>query len=764
MTTSRFTQVVSGAIFVFATAVGSVVANPDFNRDVAPILVKRCLECHSPHNFMGGLVLSERAQLLKGGDSGPAFSAEKSEKSLLLERVTAGEMPPEQRGESRKLPAAEIQILREWLAGGAKWPEGRTLDLYEATSDVRGGRDWWSLQPVIQPDVPAMPTASGNPIDAFIGHKLSTHRMHPAAPADRRTLIRRLYYDVLGFPPSFEQTEAFVSDKSADAWERQVNTLLDSPHYGERWGSYWLDLVRYAETCGYERDQDKPFAWKYRDWVVDSLNSDMPYNQFVMEQIAGDEIPDRTISSVTATGFLMLGTWNDEPNDNEDYKYDRLEDLVHVTSSAFLGLTVKCARCHDHKFDPIPQVDYYRIASAFWAGPIEARDRNLLGGPTTEELGTKDVLGWTDLSAAPQPLHVLKSGSRHTPMQVASPGPLTAIPALFADFKSPTEGAATSQRRLQLARWIVDPKHPLTARVMVNRLWQHHFGHGIVRSPNSFGFRGDLPTHPDLLNWLAADFVAGGWELKRMHRLILNSSTWQQSSAHPNHDEYSLQDSSNRLWWRAERRRLDAESLRDSMLSAAGEIDLRMGGAGFRPTISPDALEGLSRKESAWTASPPEEQRRRSIYIYTKRHLLPPLMTTFDFCDTTLPSAGRDVTTVAPQALALLNNTFSHDRSTALAKRIADMSPQPDEQIRMAWKFVLGREVTSDELALGVTHLKTQREQFGRNAGLSSDAGINRNKTDSPVSDGTSAAARELLPLASLCHVLLNSNEFIYVD
>ena len=758
MKTSRLMVAVSGASLWWAVAAGSSLASPDFNRDVAPILVKRCLECHSPHNAMGGLVLSERSLLLKGGDSGPAISLTTPEDSLLLERVSSGEMPPEQRGESRQLPADEIRILQEWLADEARWPAGRTLDLYEATNDVRGGRDWWSLQPVIRPEVPKSPATSGNPVDAFIGRKLAESGFQPAPPADRRTLIRRLYYDIIGLPPSFEQTEAFVEDKSPDAWQKMVETLLDSPHYGERWGRYWLDLVRYAETSGYERDQDKPFAWKYRDWVVNAFNVDMPYDQFVTQQLAGDEIPNRTTVSVTATGFLMLGTWNDEPNDNQDYKYDRLEDLVHVTSSAFLGLTVKCARCHDHTFDPIPQTDYYRIASVFWGGPIEARDRKLLGGPSAEELGVKDVLGWTDLTAQPKPLHVLKNGSRHTPMQVATPGPLTAIPALFADFKSPTEGATTSQRRLQLAQWIADPNHPLTARVLVNRLWQHHFGHGLVSSPNSFGFRGDLPTHPDLLDWLAADFVAGGWKLKRMHRLILNSATWQQASTHPSHEDYTQRDSSNRLWWRAERRRLDAEALRDSMLSASGEIDLRTGGESFRPTISPEALEGLSQKASAWTASPPEEQRRRSIYIYTKRHLLPPMMTTFDFCDTTLPSAARDVTTVAPQALALLNNTFSHDRSSSLAKRIAERSQTPVERVNLAWKFVLGREATAEEIALGMTHLQRQYRQFDDEpqTGSSAPASSDSNKDN--------AVTSELLALTSLCHVLLNSNEFIYVD
>ncbi len=657
---------------------------------------------------MGGLVLTTRSGLLTGGDGGSAVSVTNPADSLFLGRITAGEMPPEQRGQSRQLPADEIRILTEWVNEGSVWPDGRTLDLFETSSEVRAGRDWWSLQPVVRPPIPATVPGSQNPIDAFVTDTLAKRGFTPAPRADRRVLLRRLYYDLIGLPPTYEQTELFIADESANAWEKVVDSLLDSPHYGERWGRYWLDLVRYAETCGYERDQEKPFAWKYRDWVINAFNVDMPFDQFVIHQLAGDEIPNRDVNSVTATGFLMLGTWNDEPNDQQDYKYERLEDLVHTTSSAFLGLTVKCARCHDHKFDPIPQVDYYRIASAFWPGPIEPRDRKLVGGPSVDELGITEVLGWTDLTAAPLPLHVLKNGSRHTPLQVVKSAPLTAVPAMFHEFDAAPPGSGTTLRRLQLARWIASPDNPLTARVMVNRLWQHHFEHGLVQSPNSFGFRGAPPTHPELLDWLAVDFISGGWKLKRIHRLILNSETWMQSSLHPRHDEYSQTDSSNQFLWRANRRRLDAEALRDSLLMVSGQLDLRIGGESFRPTISAEALEGLSRKSSAWKASSPEAQRRRSIYIFMKRHLLPPLMTTFDLCDTTLPNAQRDVTTVAPQALALLNNAFSHDQSTTLARRIMLLATSSRERAFLAWRFALGRDATADELTLAETHVNGQ--------------------------------------------------------
>jgi hypothetical protein len=727
--------------FVAASICASASAAPDFEREIAPILVRRCLECHNEREVAGGLTLTSGPELSAGGDSGQVIAPGRIDQSLLVERIASGEMPPEKQGKSQKLPVAEIELLRSWVAAGADWPESRVLDLYEATSDVRAGRDWWSLQPVVPPRVPQPKFRDrvANPIDAFILARLEAEDMEPAPLADRRTLLRRLYFDVIGLPPTVEQMSAFLADQSPEAWERVVDQLLESPHYGQRWARYWLDLVRFAETCGYERDQEKPFAWRYRDWVVQSLNDDKPYDRFVVEQLAGDEIEDRSEQTVIATGFLRLGTWNDEPNDPHEYKYERLEDMVHVTSSALLGLTVKCARCHDHKFDPILQLDYYRMAAAFWAGAIEPRDRALLGGPNQDELGFENVFGWTDVSSNPPPLHLLKKGDPKHPLGEVAPAHLATIPAIHREFELPGEDSKRTQRRLQLARWITDPANPLTARVLVNRLWQHHFGEGLVRSPNNFGFRGDRPTHPELLDWLSADFVDGGWKIKRMHKQLLMSNTYRQSSLHPEYETYGRRDFTNRSWWRANRRRLDAEALRDAMLTASGEIDLNLGGPSFKPTISEEALEGLSRKSSAWEASSEQDQLRRSLYIYSKRGLLPPLMTTFDFADTTLPCGQRDVTTAPTQALALLNNAFVHARSSAVARRVVALAAvEPREQARLAWRFVLGRGPDETEATLAIKHIESQRARLG--------------------DDSASLA------LASLCHVLLNSNEFLYVD
>ncbi|MCE9566969.1 MAG: DUF1549 and DUF1553 domain-containing protein, partial [Planctomycetes bacterium] len=473
-------------------------------------------------------------------------------------------------------------------------------------------------------------------------------------------------------------------------------------------------------------------------------------------------------SALVATGFIRLGTWNDEPNDPNEYKYDRLEDMVGATTTAFLGMTVKCARCHDHKFDPIRQTDYYRVAGAFWAGFIEPGPREALGGPNAKSLGEEGVFGWTDRGREVPPIKLLKKGDPLRPGAVVEPGQPSFLPALDKPLAAPPEGAKTTTRRLQLAKWMTNPQNPLTARVWVNRIWQGHFGTGLVRTPDNFGFNGDKPTHPELLDLLASELqnpsptpplkgeglnptppsflgkgvggLGSSWSTKRIHRMILLSETYRQSSLHPKQAEYAATDAGNKLWWRAERRRLDAEALRDSLLFVAGGLKLdRIGGPSFSPHIPADALEGLSTKSAAWKASPPEEQGRRSVYIFSKRGLLPPLLTTFDLPDTTLPSCQRDVTTVPTQSLALLNNPFVHEQSAALAKRVG-VTGERSAQATRAWQLALGRSPRQTELDAALTHLEAQSKRFASRENAAMDA------------------------LASLCHVLLNTNEFLYVD
>ena len=699
------------------------------------VLLERCVTCHHAKQASGGLDLTSNAAFLKGGDSGDAVDPNMPDESYLLERIRTGEMPPEEKGVSQRLPDQEIEILEAWVKQGSHWPHGRKLDPFEKTTSHRAGRDWWSFQSIGNPAVPKSPLTdrwARNPIDHFIAVALEDAGLTPALPAGKEVLLRRLYMDLIGLPPTQEQIQRFLKNESPDAYESVVDDLLASPHFGERWARYWLDLVRFAETSGYERDQVKPYAWRYRDWVVQAIAEDLPYDQFLTHQLAGDEIPDANENSVIATGFLRLGTWNDEPNDPQDYKYERLEDLVHATSSAFLGLTVKCARCHDHKFDPIPQTDYYRMATAFWAGPIEPRSSDHLGGPTSEELGYTTVLGWTDLSANPSPLHLLRNGDPKSPGEAISPGFLSLLPALDHPLDPPEKDSRTSLRRLQLAEWMVHPNNPITSRIIVNRLWQHHFGLALVRSPNNFGFTGERPTHPELLDWLAhelihpqqelADRTSGRplnstpWSLKRIHKLIVMSATYRQSSNPKLHDQYMKTDPGNRLWWKAERRRLDAETLRDAMLLAAGTLETTLGGESFKASIDMEALEGLSRKSSAWQPSPLADQNRRSLYMYAQRSLPDPFLATFDLADTTLPCAERDVSTVAPQALALLNGSLAHLMSGQIAKRVTEHSSHPEEQTLWAWRYIYRREPTAAELALALAHLRGQKKRFSDDA------------------------------------------------
>jgi len=731
------------AFLILCVATCTFAAEPvDFDRQVAPILVIRCLECHNESTASGGLVLTRHESLKKGGESGAVIEAGHPEDSSIFEKVEAGEMPPKRKGRSQKLSDQEIAVLKAWIASGAKWPKGRVIDRDELTTSVRGGRDWWSFQPIKRPNVPT-PKHSGwikNPIDAFILSKLEHASMNPAPEADRRVLIRRAYFDLIGLPPTAQEVDSFIADSAPDAYEKLILRLLDSPHYGERWARYWLDLARFAETSGYERDQEKPGAWKYRDWVVKAFTEDKPYDRFVLEQLAGDEVLDRNEETVIGTGFLRLGTWNDEPNDPQEYKYERLEDLVQATTTAFLGLTVKCARCHDHKFDPIPQTDYYRVAAMFWPGPIEPDKRELLGGPSKEQLGY-DVLGWTDVRREPPPFHLLKKGDANRPAQVVPPGALSSIPSLDRPFPEPSPGSTTTQRRLHFAEWINDPRNPLTPRVYVNRLWQHHFGHGLVSSPDNFGFTGQKPSHPELLDWLASEFLRVGRKTKPLHYLMMTSNAYRQASIHPDQNTYAQKDADNHLLWRASRRRQDAEALRDAILHVSGKLDLQIGGPSFRPIISSEALEGLSMKGGGIVMSPPGEQSRRSLYMYSRRGLLAPIMTTFDFCDTTQPCGQRDVSVVAPQALALLNGDFAHEQSKAAAHRIiATEGSNSREQVEAAWLMVLARSPNSAEREASLDHLARQRARFSKKA----DA--------------------DELALASLCHVLINSNEFMFVD
>lgn len=634
--------------------------------------------------------------------------------------------------------ATDLMIARGWLAALAVMLGQLASAVLGADAPVHPPADeaLWSTVPVTRPALPEVKNAAWcqTPIDRFILAPLEAKSWTPAAPVARDRLIRRAYFDLWGLPPSPEDVQRFVANTSPDAYERLIDHLLASPHYGERWARYWLDLVRFAETNGYERDAHKPGAWRYRDYVINAFNSDKTYDRFVIEQLAGDELPDATDETRIATGFLRVGTFDDEPNDKLKYKYEQLDDLIHATSTSFLAVTLKCARCHDHKFDPIPQTDYYAMLNFF------------VGGKAAEG----ELLAFVDTPEQSEAVKLLQGGDPTRPGERVAPAYLSMLPSVRREVQSTGSDRPEMALRLQLARWIADRNNPLTARVVVNRIWQHHFGEGLSRSPDNFGVMGSEPTHPELLDWLASELVDGGWRIKRLHKQIMLSGAYQMDSTHPREQEYSQSDFANESWWRRNRTRLEAEPLRDAMLATSGQLNLKAGGPSFFPPATKEALEGLSKKSDAWGASPPQEQRRRSIYMMTKRSLLLPLMTTFDFADTTQPCSQRNVSTVAPQALALLNNDFVHQQSTAFAERV--MQETGDDAIRQVervWWLALARAPSETERNAALAHLQKQRERFAAQA------------DDGAALDAAEATRRAL---ASLCHVLLNTNEFIYVD
>lgn len=696
-----------------------------FEKKIAPLLIKRCIECHSPNEKSGGLDLTSKQGWLAGGDSDEPLWLQDLEDNLLLEKIESGEMPPPEKGHSRELSAAEKKALSDFIRSGSHWPDQRKLDLYEFTNEVRGGRDWWSFQSIERPRVPVFP-GMRNPIDAFIYRKLKAQGLDFSPAAVKFRLFRRVHYDMTGLPPRYEDSQQFASNPEEDAYEKLVDRLLASPRFGERVGRNWLDLIRYADTNGYERDAEKMNGWKYRDWVIESLNADKPYDLFAQQQLAGDQMVPVAADNVVGTTMLRVGTWDDEPNDKLEYKYDRLEDLIHVTSTAFMGLTVKCARCHDHKFDPIPQADYYRFGSVFWPG-------DLIGNKSAKVKGY-DVFGWTDQKTQLDPIRLLKKGDPRKPQQELDPGFLSLFPELDSKFAPPGHPDEGTARRLEFAKRLVSSDNPLFARVVVNRIWQHYFSYGLVRTSNNFGYKGDLPTHPELLDWLASELIEQQWHLKPIHRLILTSRTYRQSSSsNLQYAKFHQLDPLNRFLWRMPRKRLAAEAIRDSILAHSGRLNLEMSGRGFTPDVSEEALEGLSRQSSAWQPSTPDQQSRRTIYLFVKRSMIPPLLASFDFADTTRPCGKRDLTIVAPQALALLNNDFVHRQSEVFAAKILQRSRDRREQIQALWRSVYSRDPSRDELVAALSHFDQQKDHFEQQENLflsSSQSGQSNSTTD----------------------------------
>jgi mono/diheme cytochrome c family protein len=702
-------------------------ADAFFETKVRPLLVENCFKCHGEQKQKGSLRLDSRAGMLAGGERGPAIVPGSPEKSLLIRAVRqediALQMPPKS-----KLSKAQIDHLAAWIRYGAQWPNAEKAAA--TTSNRREfqitdhDRAYWAFQPVRRPAVPPVKNSSwpGKPLDHFILARLEAGGLAPNPAATRRTLIRRAFFDLIGLPPAPEEVEAFVNNRSADAWERLIDRLLARPQFGERWGRHWLDVVRFAQSNGYERDDEKPFAWRYRDYVIDAFNSDKPFNQFILEQLAGDELDSVTDAERIATGFYRLGVWDDEPDDSRQAVFDELDEIITTAGQAFLGLTVNCARCHDHKFDPISQRDYYALLSFIqnikgYETPKyvpDAADFTLLSSAV--KMLTKKAnappSGWAlavrEKGPKPDPTHLLIRGNAGTPGEEVQPAFLSVFPPVPVKNSAPRPQSTTCGRRRVLAEWIAGPSNPLTARVLVNRIWQHLFGRGIVATPNDFGKAGVPPTHPELLDWLAAEFVDGGWTIKRMLRLIMLSSTYQMSSGADRPDALAA-DEANDLFWRQSMRRLEAEAIRDAALVVSGDLNRQMGGRGFFPPLSREVIAGQSKPGFGWEIQHGADIERRSVYMFIKRNLMVPMLESFDYSNTSQPLGSRPVTTVAPQALMLLNSQFMQHQAERLADRISrESGSDSKKQIERAFAVALGRPPTDNEVQIALEYVRQQ--------------------------------------------------------
>jgi hypothetical protein len=613
-------------------------------------------------------------------------------------------------------------------------------------------RRHWAFRPRSKPSVPAFQTAvdrawARQPIDAFVLAGLRKAGLQPATPASRTTLIRRIYFDLTGLPPTPAEVQAFVRDKSPDAWAKLVDRLLASPHYGERWGQHWLDVVRFAETDGFEYDTHRPDAYRYRDYVIHSFNSDKPYDRFVREQLAGDEINPKHEEMRIASGFHRLGPLRKNAGNQEvaSSRNEVLTEMTNVVGSALLGVTLGCARCHDHKFDPIRHTDYYRMQAFFAAThekdiplatpeeqnawkekksaveaemkAIRAKMRGLKGQAKEEvEKKLKDVearmpdplpalYSVSNDSEKVSPIHVLARGDHNNKGDRVGMRPL----GILLPDGTPELPADTTAPRTALADWILQPDHPLTARVIANRVWHYHFGQGIVATPNDFGRMGSRPSHPELLDYLANSLVDNGWRLKALHRQILLSNTYQQASESPIEKAAAATDPENKLLWKFSRRRLTAEEIRDAALSVAGRLNVKTGGPSVIVPVEQELID-LLYKPSQWAVTPdPAEHDRRSVYLIAKRNLRLPFMEVFDAPDLQISCARRESSTHAPQALELLNGDFTNRMADALADRLQkEAGASHARQIDLAYRLATGRAPKPAELKMAQSFLKKQ--------------------------------------------------------
>jgi hypothetical protein len=853
----------SFAWLLLAAPLAPAAGPPVFEKDVLPLLQARCVRCHGDKQ-KADLDVRSRAALLEGGETGPVLSPGSAEKSLLWVKVAGDKMPP---GKD-KLTQAEKTLLRAWIEAGAHAagePAAHEDGKDRQVSDA--DRNFWAFRPPIRPPLPVVRQSGRvrNSVDAFVLAALEARGLTLAPEADALTLIRRVFFDITGLPPTPDEIDAFLADRSAGAYENLVDRLLASPRYGERWGRHWLDLAGYADSEGIlDADYVRTAAWRYRDYVIRAFNADKPYDRFLKEQIAGDELtgywqayqaqptlPAEVVEGITATGYLRCASDTSRPDfvsikNAPGYYFQTLDDTVKIVGSSLLGLTVQCARCHSHKYDPIPQRDYYRLQAIFMSGYRPAQwvpqvQRRLLEASAAQEKETARidaaVAGWKKqiadlqstfaarlfndrLAGLPQPIredvrqavtlppekrtevqkylagkfepelrpapavlpavlaktysefgaknatlaaslqaeqvkrpdlpevraffdlpgepktHLLRRGDYLNPGPEVAPGTLSVLdtPRPFA-WSPPPKDARTSGRRLAFAEWLTQPGHPLTARVLVNRLWLHHFGEGLVATADNFGRAGAAPSHPELLDFLATEFVARGWSLKAMHRLLVTTNTYRQASAV--HSGVQAQgkkiDPDNRLLWRQRLRRLEAESLRDAILSVSGSLNPQM----YGPPVP------MVRRGDGEVVTPLDASgNRRSVYLQVRRSQPLTLLQVFDqpVIETNCPR--RATSTVSSQALTLLNSAFLVRQADAFAARV--LKEKPTDAAGHALLLAFGRLATAAERASLAAFLDSQATRH---------AATPEGKTD---------AARRAL--ADLCHMLLNANEFAYID
>jgi mono/diheme cytochrome c family protein len=911
-----------GVVLLLAAATAPAEEKSDFFvRNVRPLLAEKCWACHGDDakQIKGELNLKSRAAALKGGASGePSIVAGEPARSPLFLAATRtsdnwSAMPPK---ETDQLTPAQLEILRTWIADGAVWSDAKaSAEDSDAGVTVRtsGGlsADWtnrkyrpenlWAYQPLRRPEVPDVGTE--HPVDAFVNARLKSLGLEPAPLADRRTLIRRATFDLIGLPPTPREVADFLNDPRPDeaAFADVIERLLKSPHYGEQWGRHWLDVVRYADSAGFANDYERGSAWRYRDYVVRAFNQDKPYDRFIVEQIAGDELTDEPLNSelLIATGFLRMGPW--ELTGMEVAKIARqrfLDDVTDSVGQVFLAHALQCARCHDHKFDPVPTRDYYSIQACFATTQIAEReapflpDENVSGfeerkyldaraaryqqqlqeinakqeaagrawaearglefvsrseglrrgipedklppqriGLDALDLGRERIarkglerLGWEYERYKPHALAVysgrtpniksvtspprmpqqpmttgelevtciLSGGDPFSPRDPVTPGFLSAVVLRGAEVGG--QGAEKSKpeivgRRRELARWIASPENPLTARVMVNRLWLWHFGQAIAGNPNNFGATGKKPTHPELLDWLASEFIARDWSIKSMHRLLMSSETYRRTSRHPDPATVEQLDPLRTSYARFQPRRLAAEELRDAILSVTGEINLAVGGIPVRPEINPEVAwqprQVMGTFAPAWQPSPrPEQRHRRSLYSLKLRGLRDPAMEVFNQPSPDLSCEFRETSTVTPQVFALFNSQWSQNRAVALALRLTKETTTREAAIDRAFALAFSRKPNPDERAACLQHwqklaaqpavttaavtelprevvrdavdeITGERFQFVEVLDVAADFVPDRTLAD--LDANTQA-------LADVCLVLLNANEFLTLD